>query len=189
MSLEIKRERGGTVTVALDAHEVVVVRSACEQLGELLEVRESQDVIDGTTPDEVIPGVPDPFADSGPKTRPDDPALARLLPDAYPDDADATGEFRRYSEAEVLAFKRGNLQTMLATLGDGAEPVRLDRETLQSWLYAINDLRLTIGTRLELEEGYGELMAALPPEDPRLPLFYLYEWLSALQDGLVRAAK
>jgi hypothetical protein len=32
-------------------------------------------------------------------------------------------------------------------------------------------------------------MAALPPEDPRMPLFYLYEWLSALQDGLVRVAK
>jgi hypothetical protein len=189
MSLDIKRERGGTVVIALDAHEVMVVRSACEQLGELFESRESQDVVDGTPPSEVIPGVRDPFADSEPKTRPDDPALARLLPDAYPDDIEATGEFRRYSEAEVLAFKRGNLETMLATLGDGAEPIRLGRDQMHSWLYAINDLRLTIGTRLGLEEGYGELMAALPPEDPRLPLFYLYEWLSALQDGLVRAAK
>jgi hypothetical protein len=89
----------------------------------------------------------------------------------------------------VLAFKRGNLKTMLATLGDGAEPVRLDADQVRSWLYAINDLRLTLGTRLELAEGYGEVMAALPPEDPRLPLYYLYEWLSALQDGLVRAAK
>lgn len=189
MSLEIKRERGGTVTVALDAHEVMVVRSACDQLSELFEVRESQDVVDGTPPTEVIPGVLDPFADSGPKSRPDDPALARLLPDAYPDDIDATGEFRRYSEADVLAFKRGNLRTMLATLGDGADPVRLDQGQVQSWMYAINDLRLTIGTRLELEDGYGEVMAALPPEDPRLPLYYLYEWLSALQDGLVRVAK
>ncbi|MBA3745106.1 DUF2017 domain-containing protein [Sporichthya sp.] len=189
MSLEIKRERHGFVTVALDEHEVMVVRSACEQLGELFESRESADIVGGVAPVEVIPGVLDPFSDSGPKIRPEDPALARLLPDAYPDDADATGEFRRYSEADVLAFKRGNLQTMLGTLGDGAEPIRLDQAQVQSWMYAINDLRLTIGTRLDLEEGYGELMAALPPEDPRLPLFYLYEWLSALQDGLVRVAK
>ena len=189
MSLEIKRQRGGTVTVALDAHEVLVVRSACEQLGELLESRESQEVVDGTPPTEVIPGVLDPFADTGPKTRPDDPVLARLLPDAYTGDTEATGEYRRYSEAEVLAFNRGNLETMLATLGDGAAPVRLDSDQLHSWMYAINDLRLTIGTRLELTEGYGEVMAALPPEDPRLPMFYLYEWLSALQDGLVRVAK
>jgi hypothetical protein len=189
VSLDIKRERGGHVTVALDAHEVMVVRSACEQLGELFESRESQDVVNGTPPIEVIPGVLDPFADSGPKTRPDDPALARLLPDAYPDDVDATGEFRRYSEADVLAFKRANLRTMLSTLGEGEEPIRLGPDQVRSWMYAINDLRLTIGTRLELEEGYVETMAALPPEDPRLPLFYLYEWLSALQDGLVRVAK
>lgn len=185
MSLEIKRERGGFVSVALDVHEVMVVRSACEQLGELFDSRDDG----GATASEVMPGVLDPFADVAPRTRPEDPALARLLPDAYPEDVDATGEFRRYSEGEVLAFKRSNLQTMLATLGDGAHPVRLDAEQVRGWMYAINDLRLTIGTRLELEEGYGEQMAALPEEDPRLPLYYLYEWLSALQDGLIRAAK
>ena len=186
MSLEIKRERHGIVTVDLDAHEVMVVRSACEQLGELFDSRG-----DGTQGAEsaAIPGVMDPFADTNPKERPDDPALARLLPDAYPEDIEATGEFRRYSESDVLAFKRGNLRTMLSSLGDGAEPIRLDATQVQSWMYAINDLRLTIGTRLELEEGYGEEMAALPPEDPRLPLFYLYEWLSALQDGLIRVAR
>jgi len=186
VSLEIKRERGGVVTVALDAHEVMVVRSACEQLGELFD---SRDEGNGGAVSETIPGVLDPFADSGPKSRPDDPALARLLPDAYPEDIEATGEFRRYSESDVIAFKRGNLRTMLSSLGDGAEPIRLDATQVQSWMYAINDLRLTIGTRLELEEGYGEAMAALPPEDPRLPLFYLYEWLSALQDGLIQVAK
>ncbi len=188
MSLEIKRERGGTVSIALDEHEVMVMRSACEQLSELFDSRDL-DADRAGTESTVIPGVLDPFADSERKTRPDDPALARLLPDAYPDDPDATGEFRRYSESDVLAFKRGNLGTMLSTLGDGEAPVRLNSDELHSWLYAINDLRLTLGTRLELEEGYGEVMAALPPEDPRLPLFYLYEWLSALQDGLVRAAR
>ncbi|HVE26054.1 MAG TPA: DUF2017 domain-containing protein [Sporichthya sp.] len=188
MSLEIKRERHGVVTVALDPHEVMVVRSACEQLGELFDSRDADAPAAGSVP-EVIPGVMDPFADSERHTLPEDPALARLLPDAYPDDPEATGEFRRYSESDVLAFKRSNLQTMLSTLGDGAEPVRLDQRQVQSWMYAINDLRLTIGTRLDLEEGYGEAMAALPPEDPRLPLFYLYEWLSALQDGLIRVAR
>jgi hypothetical protein len=186
VSLDIKRERHGVVTVALDPHEVMIVRSACEQLGELLDFRGEDN---HGAESAAIPGVLDPFADSGPRERPDDPALARLLPDAYPDDVDATGEFRRYSEADVLAFKRGNLRTMLGTLGDGSEPIRLNAEQVQSWMYAINDLRLTIGTRLELEEGYVDEMAALPPEDPRLPLYYLYEWLSALQDGLIRVAK
>ena len=39
MSLDIKRERGGTVTVALDAHEVMVVRSALDQMSELFDSR------------------------------------------------------------------------------------------------------------------------------------------------------
>jgi hypothetical protein len=184
VTLDIKRERHGVVTIALDSHEVMVVRSACEQLGELFDSRD-----DGVAQTEIIPGVIDPFGDAEGRELPEDPALARLLPDAYPDDPDATGEFRRYSESDVLTFKRGNLRTMLATLGDGTAPVRLDAEQVHAWMYAINDLRLTIGTRLELEEGYGEVMAALPPEDPRLPLFYLYEWLSALQDGLIRVAR
>ncbi|GAA0619730.1 DUF2017 domain-containing protein [Sporichthya brevicatena] len=188
MSLDIKRERGGVVTIALDEHEVLVVRSACQQMAELFDSRDG-DAPRGGTESTVIPGVLDPFADTAEKSLPDDPALARLLPDAYPDDIEATGEFRRYSESDVIAFKRGNLTTMLATLGDGTEPVRLDREQVHAWMYAINDLRLTIGTRLELEEGYVEQMAALPPEDPRLPLYYLYEWLSALQDGLIRVAR
>jgi hypothetical protein len=185
VSLEIKRERHGIVSVALDAHEVMVVRSACEQLGELFDSRDDG----GVTASEVMPGVLDPFADSGPRERPEDPALARLLPDAYPEDVEATGEFRRFTESDVLNFKRGNLNTMLATLGDGSAPIRLDQDQVRGWMYAINDMRLTIGTRLELEEGYGEEMAALPPEDPRLPLYYLYEWLSALQDGLISAAR
>jgi hypothetical protein len=188
VSLEIKRERHGLVSVALDAHEVLVVRSACEQLGELFDSRDAAAPAAGSVP-EVIPGVMDPFADSERHTLPDDPALARLLPDAYPEDIEATGEFRRYSESDVLAFKRSNLRTMLSSLGDGDEPIRLDADQVRAWMYAINDLRLTIGTRLELEDGYAEEMAALPPEDPRLPLFYLYEWLSALQDGLIRVAK
>ena len=58
MTLDIKRERHGIVTIALDAHEVMVVRSACEQLGELFDSRD-----DGVEQAEIIPGVLDPFGD------------------------------------------------------------------------------------------------------------------------------
>ncbi len=186
MSLEIKRERGGTVTVALDAHEIAVVRHAFGELVELLDSRADS----APTPIEIVPGVLDPFAESGTRERPDDPALARLLPDAYgDDDPGATGEFRRYTEADLIAYKRGNADTLLGTLGDGSAPVRLVNDQVRAWLYAVNDLRLTLGTRLEIDEGYVERMAALEPDDPQLPAFYLYEWLTALQDGLVRVAR
>ena len=37
---------------------------------------------------------------------PDDPALARLLPDAYGEDADASAEFRRYTELSLREKKQ-----------------------------------------------------------------------------------
>lgn len=187
MSLEIKKVRGGHVTVGLDEHEVAVVRHAFGELVDLLDSRSAEST--PSTAAQVIPGVLDPFADAGSRDRPADPALARLLPDAYQSDPEATGEFRRYTEADLVAYKRGNATTLLATLGDGSEPVQLTQEELRCWLYAINDLRLTLGARLEVTEDYVEHLAALPPEDPRLPAFYLYEWLAALQDGLLRVAR
>lgn len=186
MSLEIKRERGGIVTVALDPHEIAVVRHAFGELVDLLDSRAES----APAPVEIVPGVLDPFAESGTRDKPADPALARLLPNAYGDeDPGATGEFRRYTEADLVAYKRGNAETLLATLGDGSEPIRLEQPQVRAWLYSINDLRLTLGVRLDIDEGYGERMAALEPDDPQLPAYYLYEWLSALQDGLVRVAR
>ena len=38
---------------------------------------------------------------SGPTTEPEDPVLARLFPTAYPDDAEAAGEFRRFTEGTL----------------------------------------------------------------------------------------
>ena len=48
--------------------------------------------------------------------RPQDPALARLLPDASRDDPDVSAEFRRYTEAGLRARKRSAIETVLAGL-------------------------------------------------------------------------
>src|ERR1700689_1008276 len=50
---------------------------------------------------------------------PDDPVLARLLPDAYRDDPDASGEFRRYTEQGLRSGKIAAARTVLATLPQG----------------------------------------------------------------------
>ena len=54
--------------------------------------------------------------ETGPATRPDDPVLARLLPDAYADDAEAAGDFRRFTEQELRNGKAAAARTVLATL-------------------------------------------------------------------------
>lgn len=120
---------------------------------------------------------------------PQDPVLARLFPDAYGDDLEASGEFRRYTEPELRERKRIQAETALATLGpsaDGDQGFALTDEEAQAWLLALNDLRLALGTRLGVTEEV--LAEPLPDEgDPSRPLLEVYDWLTWLQGGLVEA--
>lgn len=119
------------------------------------------------------------------RDRPDDPALARLLPDGYRDDPRAAGEFRRLTETSLRGDKVRSAERLLAALpGDGPGEVRLDAETTESWLSTINDVRLALGTRLEVTEE----MAEPDPEDPDAPAYVVYLWLTELQGVLVEVA-
>ena len=116
---------------------------------------------------------------------PSDPALARLLPDAYRDDDQAAGEFRRLTESSLRRDKVSSAERLLAALpADGAGEVRLDPETTESWLATINDVRLALGTRLEVTEE----MAEPDPEDPDAPAYVVYLWLTELQGVLIEVA-
>jgi hypothetical protein len=183
MIARIKRERGGTIALFLGPGEIALIRGA---FAELLTLFDSHQQETGPAA-EIAPGVLDPFAAQGSDRVPDDPALARLLPDAYSDDPAAAAEYRRYAEGDLLAAKRANAGVVLAGLNEAEQHghVRLDPETVHIWLIALNDLRLAMGTRLEIEEDYEALIDMLEPDDPRLPVFELYEWLTALQDSLI----
>jgi len=45
---------------------------------------------------------------SGPTSAPEDPVLARLFPTAYPDDEEAAGDFRRFTESALRDGKAGD---------------------------------------------------------------------------------
>lgn len=182
----IRRERSGRIQLSLGAGEVEVVRGA---FVDLLSLFDSHSLVPAPV-DEIAPGMPNPFGAPGSTQLPADPVLARLLPDAYAEDAGAAGEYRRFTEGDLLAAKRANIGVLLAGLDEAASAgrVRLDAETVHIWLIALNDLRLALGTRLEIDEDYEDRVAELDPDDPRLPAFDLYEWLTALQDTLVHHA-
>ena len=118
---------------------------------------------------------------------PEDPVLARLLPDAYRDDAEAAGDFRRYTEQDLRSGKVAAARTVLATLPEGGGQVRLSTDDAQAWLRAINDVRLALGVRLSITEDFEERLAGLDPEDPRSAYFWVYDWLTYLQETLVHA--
>ena len=123
----------------------------------------------------------------GADTPPEDPVLARLLPDGYRDDPEAAGEFRRYTEPALRSAKQQVAQEMLDTLPDAGGPIQLTQDQAVAWLKALNDVRLALGVRLGVTEDFEEQWASLNAEDPQWAAFEVYAWLGAVQESLVQA--
>ena len=118
---------------------------------------------------------------------PEDPALARLFPDAYADDPDASSEFRRYTEKDLRAGKVAAAKTVLDTLPEGGGRISLSQSEAQAWLRALNDIRLALGVRLGITEDMYEEMSRIERDDPRYGVLAIYDWLSGTQESLVHA--
>ncbi|HSA51501.1 MAG TPA: DUF2017 domain-containing protein [Yinghuangia sp.] len=120
---------------------------------------------------------------------PDDPVLARLLPDAYRDDPDAASEFRRYTENDLRLRKCDNARTVRADIAASAPEghIVLDDRRIQAWLGALNDLRLALGTDLGVGEDVDDFADNLEPDDPRFTSLVIYRWLGALLESLVES--
>lgn len=176
MSSTFKRSRDGAVTMTLDEVETRVLRHV---LGEMLELLGPSD-----SPDQ------DPLAaalDIGTSTAaPEDGALARLFPDGYTEDPDASADFRRYTEPGLREGKREAARTALASIGAPGEKRALSADEAQCWVRTLNDTRLVLGERLGVTEEWDELVESLAGDDPRLPLFFVYDRLTFLQETLVR---
>ncbi|MEV3922478.1 DUF2017 domain-containing protein [Actinomadura coerulea] len=169
------RKRRDGFRVRLEPEETALLRALMEQLLALL----------GEEPGEKGELASLGIAENA--TKSDDPVLARLFPDAYRDDGEAAGEFRRYTEMGLRDGKREAARAVLGALGEGGTDTVLDEKRMQEWLRALNDARLAIGTRLDITEDWYEEAGGMDPRDPRAPMFAAYDWLTMLQDGLVRA--
>ncbi|MFC4534367.1 DUF2017 domain-containing protein [Sphaerisporangium dianthi] len=173
MSTGFSATRGGGVTIQLDAGEASILRSLVSQVLGLVEPGAT-----GDDPLERALGI-------GAAEVPSDPVLARLFPSAYADDDEAAADFRRYTEATLREGKRADAETLLETAGQGK--VHLTAEQAQAWLRALNDVRLALGVRLEVTEEVHDELAEMAEDDPRYPAYVTYDWLTYLQDTLVRA--
>ncbi|KIF69699.1 hypothetical protein HY68_15700 [Streptomyces sp. AcH 505] len=178
---------GGGAAVALDEVEISILRSLAVQLLEL--IGPADEPAEGTDPLAAL------FTE-GPSEPPADPALARLFPDAYGDDDEElrefSSEFRRFTENDLRDRKRADGVAVVRSLdaltasGAGDAVLKLTPDECAHWLGALNDLRLTIGTRLDVtDEDEGGELYRLPDSDPRKPMVMAYLWLGALQETLV----
>jgi hypothetical protein len=118
---------------------------------------------------------------------PDDPVLARLLPDGYAEDPEAAGEFRRYTEQGLREGKVAAARTVLDTLPARGGRVRLTETDARAWLRALNDVRLALGVRLGVTDDFDELPGDTDSGDPRSTYVWVYHWLAYLQESLVDA--
>jgi hypothetical protein len=111
-----------------------------------------------------------------------DDDLRRLFPPAYDTAPDDEAEYRRLQQSELVDGHREALRVVESTI----ERDQLTGEELDAWLKALNELRLVLGTSLDItEESY---MRWPDPRDPDARERALYLYLSALQEEAVAAA-
>lgn len=184
--------RRGVLTTALSPYEVELLTSLVHQVMELVSDGEP----DGfATPDPSI----DPFealaadlqADPDEPEVSDDPVLRRLFPNAYPHDADASSDFRRFTERGLRTTKVTDAAVVLADLAataDGGVDLRVRPEHVEAWLRTLTSVRLAVATRLGITDAdSADQLSQLDDADPRSYMVSVYDWLGFAQETMVGA--
>ena len=161
------------VRADVDAVEAQVLRQLAEEILGIVEAADTSE-----DPLAALVGLP-----SGEVSPPDDPVLKRLLPDAYGDDEAASSDFRRYTDADLRATKRGHATVVLETVPADGGPVVLDRDQCDAWLGALNDMRLALGTSLGVTEDTDP--DDFPDDHPARQALEVYGWLGWVQESLL----
>lgn len=171
-----RRSMTGRISVKLDVVERGLLRTLADQLIALVD----NDISDAD-PLEALVGI-NPQAQT-----PDDPALARLLPEGYEGDAEAAAEFRRFTDQSLREAKVKAARTIQTDIAGDDDRVKIAPDHVDSWLTFFTDVRLVVGTRLGItDEVSAADLIELPDDDPRAGMAHIYDWLTFLQETLVR---
>jgi uncharacterized protein DUF2017 len=152
------RRRGDEIVARLEPAEIRIVVLLLDQLEQLL-TAESEDVAG-------------------------DPVITRLLPPGHRSDPELAADYRELTESALRAGKTDDLATVRASLPPDGGTVRLDPEQATAWLRTSNDLRLALGTRLDVQEDTEPPEDLASEEGQQLAVYY---WLTGLQGSLVDA--
>ncbi len=112
-----------------------------------------------------------------------DPVMQRLFPRAHEDDE----EERTYQDLvgnELHRAKLDALRSVAETLGaEGDVDVLLPAPAVDDWLRLLNDVRLAIGTRLDVDQD--KMDRTHDPSDPEAPALSVLHWLGWLQGSIL----
>jgi hypothetical protein len=186
------RRKAGTVATHLSEYEVQLLANLVGQLVDMVSDGEPETYTETET-------VSDPFEEwsrdlasepDQPETA-EDPVVRRLFPDAYPHDAAASADFRRFTERDLKVKKISEATLVLDRLRateQGRHELRIPFSEADVWLRTLTSLRLAVATRLGVTDAESaEELAMLPDDDPRAFMVSVYEWLGFAQETLISA--
>lgn len=172
------RRTRGRFVASFESGEVALLADLVDQVRQLLAERGEENPVD---PLVELTGIT-----VGPSTAPEDPALARLLPDFARDDQQTSAALRALHEPDLIAQKDAAAVAVLDSLPRGGGTVRLTEDVAKAWLSALNDVRLALGVRLEVTEDDVEPpTVGADPDGQAAAAFGVYRWLTYVQDSLV----
>ena len=184
--------RRGVITTSLSPYEVELLTSLVRQVVELVSDGEPEGF---ATPDPSA----DPFealtaglqVDPDEPEVPDDPVLRRMFPNAYPHDADASSDFRRFTERGLRTTKVTDARVVLEDLEatqEGSADLRVRPDRVEAWLRTLTTVRIAVATRLGVTDTESaEQLADLDASDPRSYMVSVYDWLGFAQETMVGA--
>ena len=169
---------------ALAPHEAVLLQNLATSMLGMLEERESSSPADEL---EEITGMR-----TGHSKPPEDDTMKRLLPDFYRAQTDhpagsgttesLNSALRSLHEPEILDAKRQAAQRLLETVPDGGGKFEINEADAHAWAAAVNDVRLALGTMLDVGPDGPD---RLPADHPMVGHLDVYHWLTVLQEYLV----
>lgn len=182
----VETQQGPRFRSALESHEAALLKNLVGSVVGMLDTRESS-----SPPDELeeITGMK-----TGNSQPPDDPTLQRLLPDFYrPEDpepdppvsADSlNAALRGLHEPEIIEAKKLAAQQLLDSVPERGGRFELTEQQANAWIAAVNDIRLALGTMLNIGPDGPD---RLPADHPMAAQLSVYQWLTVLQEYLVVA--
>jgi hypothetical protein len=112
-----------------------------------------------------------------------DPVTERLFPKAYDGNGDEE-KYRELTESDLHNAKRETVRQARDMLGDlGAVNVTLRANDIDAWLMLLTDLRLAIGTRLEVTED--TMAEEVDPDSPDAAALSVLHWLGWIQESIL----
>jgi hypothetical protein len=151
---EFTSEPGSAIRLRFEENEADVIRNLVLEMNEMLEAG-----------------------------APTDPVVERLFPRAYEEETDESS-YRQMIGSDLERSKKKALDRLADGLGkEGPMDLSLSHDEAEDWLTALTDIRLAIGTRIDVTEDI--MSDELDPNDPKAPALAVLHWLGWVQESMI----